>query len=288
MSNEAVKEAVRLKRKRHRYERRQFLAEGEDLLEAALERGISPRQVFVLEGFEGEIEREAGGAPAATARKGRRGEGAPTASPAAEIYSCSAAVMAKLSELGSGSRAVAVFEMVDSKFPGGFKFPGGQVSGQEEASPAGPVLYLAGIGDPGNVGTLIRAAAALGAAAAVLGPGTADPYSPKALRATMGAIFQIPLFLTVNPETIVAWAEKNELPVICTHAHKGGMVWDAGLESSFVLVLGSEREGVPHRLLDAASDIVRIPQAGGTESLNVAMTGGVILYEAMKQRRQAR
>ncbi|MEK7817456.1 MAG: hypothetical protein AAB281_04295, partial [Actinomycetota bacterium] len=122
MSNEAVKEAVRLKRKRHRYERRQFLAEGEDLLEAALKCGIAPRQVFVLEGREGEIERLvdalAGGAVAG-ARPGSSGEGAPTAFPAAEIYSCSGAVMAKLSELGSSSRVVAVFEMVDNKFPGG-------------------------------------------------------------------------------------------------------------------------------------------------------------------------
>lgn len=287
LSNEKVKEAVRLKRKRHRYERRQFLAEGEDLLEAALKCGIAPRQVFVLEGREGEIERNAGGAPAAIARQGRYREGAPTALPAAEIYSCSAAVMAKLSELGSGSRSVVVFEMVDSKFPGGFKFPGGQggqVTGQEESPPAGPVLYLAGIGDPGNVGTLIRAAAALGAAAAVLGPDTADPYSAKALRATMGAIFQIPLFLTVNPETIVAWAEKNDLPVICADAHKGGVVWDADLARQFVLVLGSEREGVPHRLLDATSETIMIPQAAGTESINVAIAGAVILYEAMKQR----
>ena len=98
-------------------------------------------------------------------------------------------------------------------------------------------------------------------------------------------VFQIPLFLTVNPETIVAWAEKNDIPVICADAHKGGVVWDAGLDSPFVLALGSERGGVPRRLMDAAGDVVRIPQDDATESVNVAIAGAVILYEAMKQRR---
>lgn len=271
-SNQAVKEAIRLKRKRHRYSSHSFLAEGEDLLDAALKRGIVPRQVFVLEGEEGLVEdrlREA-----AAPRPGRSGV-------EVEFYICGEAVMEKLSELGSGSRRVALFEMIDRKFPGGLP------ADFAEAPPAGPFLYLAGIGDPGNLGTLIRAAASLGAAAVALGPGTADPYSPKALRATMGALFELPLFITVNPESLVAWAEKSGLAVICADAHRGGAVWDAGLAGPFVLVLGSEREGVPHRLLDAASDTVRIPQSADTESINVAMAGTAILYEAARQRAAA-
>lgn len=268
-SNQAVKEAIRLKRKRHRYGSHGFLVEGEDLLDAALRRGIVPRQVFVFEGDEGRIEdrlREA-----AAPRPGRPGV-------EVEYYVCGEAVMDKLSELGSGSRLVAVFEMIDRKFPGGLP------ADLAAAPPAGPFLYLAGIGDPGNVGTLIRAAASLGASAVALGPGTADPYSPKALRATMGALFKLPLFITVNPENLVAWADQRGLPVICADAHKGGAVWDAGLAGAFVLVLGSEREGVPHRLLDAAGDTVRIPQSADTESINVAMAGTAILYEAARQR----
>lgn len=183
--------------------------------------------------------------------------------------------MAKLSQLGSGSRVMAVCEMIDRKLP------------QPAVNASGPFLYLAGISDPGNIGTLMRSAAALGVEAVFFGPGTADPYSPKALRATMGAVFQVPFFLTVNPETLVTWAERSGLEILCADSHSGKPVWEAPMAGGFVLVLGSEREGVPRRLLDAAAVSVRIPQSQETESINVAMAGTAILYESLRQRAAA-
>lgn len=270
-ANAAVREAARLGRKRYRHELRQFMIEGEDLLDAALSRGMVPRQVFVLAGEEeGLIERlEA----AAASRPGRPRQDY-------EIFTCSRAVLDKLSGLGSGSRLIAVFNMLDRKFPG--------AAAVESGASTGPMLYLSGVGDPGNVGTLIRSAAAMGAVGVALGPGTADPYAPKALRATMGAIFQIPFFLTVNPEALVSWADRAAAAVICTDSHKGTPVWDSSLAGNFALVLGQERQGIPHRLLDAASETVKIPQIRETESINVAMAGTAIMYEAMKQRQTIR
>ncbi|MHB1391119.1 MAG: TrmH family RNA methyltransferase [Thermoleophilia bacterium] len=266
-ANPAVREVARLGRKRNRHELRQFIIEGEDLLDAALSRGMVPRQVFVLAGEEeGLIERLE---EKAMARPGRARQDY-------AMFTCSRAVLDKLSGLGSGSRLIAVFNMMDQKFPG--------TAGVKPGASAGPMLYLSGVGDPGNVGTLIRSAAALGAVGVALGPGTADPYAPKALRATMGAIFQIPFFLTVNPEALVSWADRAEAAVICTDSHRGTPVWERSLSGNFALILGQEREGIPHRLLDAASETVRIPQTGETESINVAMAGTAILYEAMKQR----
>ncbi len=270
-SNAVIKEAARLHRKRHRYESRLFLAEGEDLLDAALERGAAPRQVFVLEGNEEQILGKG---------ETRFPEAlSPQAAERLEIFICGRDAMAKLSALGSGARVISVFEMLDRKFPAG---------SDSSSSAAGPLLYLVAVGDPGNVGTLLRSGAALGAAAAALGPETADPYSPKSLRATMGAIFQIPLYLTVNPEAVVAWADNSDAGVVCADAHAGEPVWKAPLEAGFVLVLGSEREGIPHRLQQAATSTVRIPQVGETESINVAMAGTAILYEALRQRSPGR
>ncbi|MBE0429727.1 MAG: RNA methyltransferase [Thermoleophilia bacterium] len=267
-ANIAVREAARLRRKRHRYKRRLFLTEGEDLLDSALMRSVIPRQVFVLEGEDKIVQRvrESAAAP------GRPG-------PAVEILTCSREVLDKLSELGSSSRVAAVFQMPDLKFPGRLE------DGPREPC---PYLYLAGAGDPGNVGTLIRSAAALGADAVLLGPETADPYSSKSLRATMGAVFQLPLYLTVNPEALASWAERAGIGIVCADAHAGEPVWRASLEGSFVLVMGSEREGIPRRLIDAAASTVRIPQSAAAESLNVAMAGTAILYEALRQRSPGR
>jgi len=212
----------------------------------------------VLDGFEDELVGMVGDLPGAT-----------------ELYGVTAPVMGKLSELGSGSRVIAVCDMLDRKLP------------PPAEGVTSPFLYLAGIGDPGNVGTLIRAAAALGVAAVFFGPGTADPYSGKALRATMGAIFQVPFFLTVNPETLVGWAERSGLEILCADSHDGKPVWEASMAGGFVLVLGSERDGVPRRLLDAAAQTVTIPQSEETESINVAMAGTAILYESLRQRQAA-
>lgn len=247
-------------RKRNRYQSRMFLVEGEDLLDAALAHGIIPRQVFVLEEYESLVPEEAFAGPP--------GGGPQTAMP--DIYSCTADVMAKLSQLASSARVVAAFDMPNRKFPAGIE--------------GGPVMYLAGARDPGNIGTLLRGSAAFGVKAMALGPQSADPYAAKAIRSSMGAIFQVPMYLTVNPEAIVSWAEGAGVDVICADSHTGDLVWDAPLAGDFVLVLGSEREGIPHRLKDAAALTVRIPQSEETESINVAMAGTAILYEAVRQR----
>ena len=261
-SNAVIKEAVRLKRKRVRYEGRRFLVEGEDLLDTALARGIVPRQVFVLEGHEDLATR----VETAAAAGGGRGAAA------VEFYSCSETVLAKLSELGSGSRVVAVFELPRQIIP------------KEMTAGKGPLLYLAGMGDPGNVGTLVRSAASLGACAVALAPTTADPYSPKSLRATMGAIFQLPVYLGLEPVDLISRARAAGLPVICADPHEGVDLCDADLADDFILVLGSEREGVPVELVDAADSMVRIPQEAAIESINVAMAGTIVLYEARRQR----
>lgn len=272
-SNAIIKEAARLKRKRSRHESRLFLVEGEDLLDAALARGILPRQVFVLEGHGKLLPH------VLRAADGSGGRGAA----ALEVCFCSEPVMAKLSELGSGTRVIATFSFLDRKLAA---LGGGEVEGEEGAGrdAMGPLLYLSGTSDPGNVGTLVRSAASLGASGVAMAPGTADCYSPKALRATMGAIFQIPIYLGIEPVDLISRARAAGLDIVRADPHSGVDLWDGDLAENFVLVLGSEREGIPPELTQTASTTVRIPQAAATESMNVAMAGTTILYEALRQR----
>lgn len=275
-ANPAVKEAVRLKRKKRRYQIRRFLAEGEDLLEAAIEGGHEPRQVFLVEEAEPEIAKILAGVPAI----------------GTDVFICGETVMQKLSALGSGSRVISVFDFLERELgEQASQVPG---AGKRAVKESLPLIYLAGVRDPGNVGALMRSAAALGAAGLILSPEAADPYSNKAQRAAMGAVFQIPLFLDIDAEELLAWAGALGIPVVCANAAEGFAPWEAGardigsiLAGRFVLVLGSERSGVPQELLRRSDIFLRIPQFPDAESLNVAMAGTIILYEASRRRAAA-
>jgi RNA methyltransferase, TrmH family len=134
------------------------------------------------------------------------------------------------------------------------------------------VLALWQVSDPGNVGTLMRTADAFGAGVA-LSPECADPTSPRALRASAGAIFRVPL---------VAWDERPDRTVALV-AHDGTPLAAARLEPPLTLLLGSEREGLPDDLI-AHSETVTIHTPGEAESLNVAAAGAIALYELSSRR----
>jgi TrmH family RNA methyltransferase len=128
-------------------------------------------------------------------------------------------------------------------------------------------LALWRVTDPGNVGTLLRTADAFGAAVS-LSPGCADPLGPRALRASAGAIFRVPL---------VDWAA-SPAPCIALVAHGGASLADANLEAPLTILLGSEREGLPEPLVTQCHKAT-ITLPGGAESLNVAAAGAIALYE---------
>ena len=171
------------------------------------------------------------------------------------------ALLDDVSELGSGARAIGVY-------------------GQRWAAPGGALsVYLAGVGDPGNVGAAIRSAHALADGPVILGPGCADPYSPKAVRASMGSVFARP----------PARARLDEVSgsTLALDPRAARTIEEVDARAPLVVLAGAERTGLPPSLLDAADDRARIPiRPGGPESLNVAMAVTVALYEL--QRRMAR
>lgn len=162
-------------------------------------------------------------------------------------------LMAELSTLGHPSRVIAVFRRAD--LPGGVDAPTG--------------LALWHVGDPGNVGTLVRAADALGPAFVALSAGCADPTSPKALRASAGAVFRVPLtHFEEAPRPWVALVPRGQAPL-----------WELELGAQTTFVLGAEREGIPEDLAARCDARVSVPLAPGVESLNVAVAGAIALYE---------
>jgi len=221
--NEALKEIRKLAGRRWRDKLGEFVAEGEDLLEAADEAGWH-----------------------ASARYAATGSGLPGVPVAPHV-------LAEVSQLGSGTRAMAVYP-------------------QRWSPPVGPrCVALWGVGDPGNVGTVIRSALAFGASSVALGPGSADPYGHKAVRATMGALFSVP----------VARVRKvSDLPGrrVALVAREGVPLGELAAEGELTLVVGAEREGLAPDVIAACDDVVHIPIAHA-DSLNAAMAATVALYD---------
>ena len=163
-------------------------------------------------------------------------------------------LLASVSSLGSGTRVIGVFEQRWAE-------PGGDLS-----------VYLHGVRDPGNVGTIIRAAHAFADGPVILGPDCADPWSPKAVRASMGSIF-------ARPPARAAFADLDGTTIALERGAPGALA-DAAAAAPVVLCLGGEREGLPNAILEMADVVAEIPlNPDGPDSLNVAMAATVALYE---------
>jgi TrmH family RNA methyltransferase len=215
--NEKLKTIRKLRQKSWRRKLGLFVAEGEDLVEAAEAAGW-PAEFVLWAGADVEPE-----------------------------------LLAEVSTLGSGSRVIGVY-------PERWGEPHGRLS-----------VYLQGVEDPGNVGTVIRSTHALADGPVILGPGCADPFSPKAVRASMGSLFARPPAQVGDPAELSG----RLLPL---DAHASATLSEAGFEPPIVVCLGAERAGLPAEL---TAEAVRIPVA--TDSLNVAMAATVALYELRKR-----
>jgi TrmH family RNA methyltransferase len=297
--NHSVKLARKLQKKKHRRERGLLVGEGMDLLVAALEGGADVREVLVRRELAKELpaallERAAapaGGARATSAVLGAgtpdRGHGvaaqgashagaqgalvagAPAVGPSVDIGVCDQETLDYASSLGGSADVIFLCAQ-----------PVRHLSDVELSVDL--VFFLDGIGDPGNVGTLVRSAAAFGLGGVICSPGTADPYSPKALRGGMGAQFALPVVTDVEAEDLRARvgslaARGAASPAILVADPKSGVdVRTMRVSGGALVVLGSERSG-PGEAWGEAQKVTILQSR--IDSLNVAMAGTVLAYE---------
>ncbi len=242
--NQKLRELRRLQERKHRREQGVFVAEGEDLVAEALRHGVTPKSVFSVSGA-----------------------GLPFSLPeGAEHVEVTADALSAVSSLGSGSRVIGVFGLPETG-----------ALGRAISS----AVYLHDVSDPGNVGTVLRAAHAFGADAVMLSERTADPFGPKAVRASMGAIFAVPVRRAALDEA----REALGLRTVALVPAAGQVLRDLDLATPALFVLGAERDGLPEPVIDACDEIAHIPLAAdGAESLNVAMTATLCLYESAVHR----
>jgi RNA methyltransferase, TrmH family len=146
------------------------------------------------------------------------------------------------------------------------------------------ILVLAGLQDPGNVGTLLRSAEAFAATGALLLPGTASAWNPKALRASAGSAFRLPAIQMTEEEALTLLAKHHVLAMAAV-SRGGTPLAAAPLTRPSALLIGNEGAGLSEKLIAAAQHRISIPMPGNIESLNAAIAGSLLLYEAARQRR---
>jgi len=149
-------------------------------------------------------------------------------------------------------------------------------------SQAGPLLAIAGVQDPGNLGTILRSAEAFGAGGILLGEGTVNPFNSKVIRASAGSVFRLPMVQAKLLGTLNQMRELG-LRLIATSSHKGTPLDQATLTGPLAIFIGSEGAGLPRELLAQMTDTVAIPHSPTVESLNAGVAASIVLYEAARQ-----
>ncbi len=149
-------------------------------------------------------------------------------------------------------------------------------------SQAGPLLAIAGVQDPGNLGTILRSAEAFGAGGVLLGEGTVSPFNSKVIRASAGSVFRLPI-VQVKLSGILDRMRELGLRLIATSSHKGTPLDQATLTGPLAIFIGSEGAGLPRDLLAEMTETVAIPHAPTVESLNAGVAASIVLYEAARQ-----
>lgn len=138
--------------------------------------------------------------------------------------------------------------------------------------------------DPGNVGTIIRTAAAAGATGVILTKGCTDVFANKVVRASMGSIFHVPIFEGLTSSEVISSFAQHEIDILATSLESSNIYFKVDLNKSIAVVFGNEGNGVSRQLLEHSQDRLYIPLLGQVESLNVAASAAVILYEVVRQR----
>ena len=243
-----------LARRQERQLAQSFVVEGVRLVEEALHSGWQPQSVFFTEQLSLRGKNLLDG----------------FSSSGVEVEEITPQLMDSLSETEASQGILAIFTLRSLPLPGSLNF----------------VLILDSLRDPGNLGTLLRTALAASVQAVLLTSGTVDPFSPKVLRSGMGAHFRLPI-LPSSWDEIQAICQVNANPplnIFLAEGHQGTPCWELNLRQPLALIVGSEAEGASDQARRLANGLVKIPMPGGSESLNAAVAGSILIFEIVRQR----
>lgn len=256
-SNQYIKEARLLKNKKERDEKGLFLVEGLRLAEEAVAAGLSFSYALVTE------------------RMVRDGRG-----------SALVATLKGLTDVFLVEQELLNY-CADTENAQGILIAAKKREQSADIFTEGTFFVIADrIADPGNLGTLARTALAVGADALLLLPGTVDYYNPKVVRASMGAVFNLPAYQASDNDEAYGLLRRTTVKILTAAAGGNTPYYEADLTVPLAWVFGSESEGVDDFWLRIADDTVYLPMSDHSESLNVAVSAGVLLYDTLRQRKK--
>ncbi|HWB90000.1 MAG TPA: TrmH family RNA methyltransferase [Acidimicrobiia bacterium] len=243
-ANDRIKWLVRLRERRHRDAEGVFVLEGERLYRRALGAGLDPTVVFT----DGTVDVE--------------GDAVTVAPPALD----------KASYRERSPGVIAVFPQFDTIL--------------EHVRPSSTALLLIAedIEKPGNLGAMMRTAAAVGIDALIAVESTVDPFNPNTVQASMGALFSLPLAVSSWDET-APWLDREGIELVAASPDGDLSLWEADLTHTLAIVIGAEHAGLSERAASLAKRLVVIPQADGVvDSFNASVAAAIVLVEAVRQR----
>jgi TrmH family RNA methyltransferase len=257
--NARVVEARKLDQRKHRQQQGRFLVEGLQLIHMALDAGLRPLEVFFCRALFAGPE-----APALMERFHQIGT---------TLQPVSVNVMHALSDRDTPQGLIAAFALYDMPLES-LTLDGSEL-----------VLVLDRLQDPGNLGTLLRTADAVGAAAViVVGPAT-DPFDPRTVRASMGSLFNLPVVMTDDVPGLFEWLRACRLRIIGADARRGLDWTRCEWRGGAALLLGNEARGLSDDLAAGVEAWAALPIIGQADSLNVAVAGGVLMYTWVQHNR---
>ena len=254
LQNPQVKSAAELKQKKYRQQQGLFLAEGLRTMEEA----VASKTVVSIFYTAIEDDRTRSVLEEAAAQQ-------------LKLYCVSDAVMKKIADTDTPQGIIAVCKMQN-------------VTLDKLLSKGEMLLVLDRVGDPGNLGTMLRTADAAGIGGVVLLKGCVDIYAPKTVRSSMGSLFHVPVVSGIGEDNFIAEAKDAGYELLVTSLEGADNLYKADLGGRIAFVMGNEAGGVSANLLERADKRVFIPMAGRAESLNVAMAAGVVMFEALRRR----
>lgn len=261
--NEQIKAIKKLKEKKYRDETNQYIVEGIKLVREAIEENVNIKMIVICEDCD-EVDSKN------NISKDNRIE----QSLLYEIakYECiyvTKKIFSLLSEVQTPQGILAVVEKGDSI---------DKIDYTEDI-----ILALDGIQDPGNLGTILRTADSAALKQIILSSDCADPYNPKVVRSTMGAIFRMNIIKTENLVKTLQMVKKHKYEVVATSLDTNNSIYDINYHKK-VIVIGNESKGVSKEIQDLAEHKVKIPMLGKTESLNASVAASIMIYEYVREK----
>lgn len=254
--NSIIKEIKSLSRRKNRWREGLFIIEGIKVIEEAINLSLSIRHIFFSEVLL-EVD---GGEMFFEKIKDLKG-----------TVKLSRNVFNGITDLENPQGVLAIVEFKERNIADVFSI--------ERPS----IMFLDGLNDPGNLGTIIRTADAFNIDAVILGENSVDPYNPKVVRSTMGSIFRVPIYNCKDNNLFFNSIIERGVNVITTSL-SGNSLEREYFHEGFVAVIGNEANGVSREVLEKSTKEVKIPMPGGAESLNAGVAASIIMYEAMRSR----